>query len=146
MKICIRILIVYTFLGCGGPKQILENSVGQHKEKECVLPKLTKTLDYRSEIEKYKSKYKDTILELESVIADSVEYRTILDLKKSRHFLWIITIHEKESDSILIDCVSTTKWVESKFNIDKCEIIMDYENFDNNGLPKNGGTEIVNFK
>ncbi|WP_152130341.1 hypothetical protein [Flagellimonas olearia] len=124
----------------------MDNPIEQVGGEECVLSKLTKTINYRSVIEKYKSIYKDTVIEFESFITNSSEYKTILDLKKSEHFLWIVTIKENVSDSTLIDCVSTVKWVESKFNLDECEIIMDYENFDSNGLPNNGGTEIVNFK
>lgn len=145
MKICSVILIVFIFFSCNTQKQVVEHPIEQNREKECVLPKFSKTINYRSTVEKYKSIYKDTIIELESIRANSIEYKTIFNLKNSEHSLWIIIIQENISDSILIDCVSTTKWVESNFNIDKCEIIIDYENFDNNGLPNDGGTEIVNF-
>jgi len=145
MKVFIKILIVFAFIGCKTQKTVVNEVSSEPKKESCVLQKLSKTLDYRSRIKSYKSIYQDTIIEFETIKINSKEYKTIFDLKGSDHYLWMITSKENESDSLLIDCVSTEKWVESNFLLDKCQIIIEYENFDDMGLPKVGGTEIINL-
>ena len=90
----------------------------EHTQMNCVLDNLTKTINYKNEIRKYTSIYKDTIIEFEVFESDSVKYQTILELNKSERFLWLLANGKINTDSLLIDCVSTTKWVESKFRLE----------------------------
>ncbi|KQC31073.1 hypothetical protein [Flagellimonas eckloniae] len=140
------ILITITLVCCKTQKTVVEDTISKPFEVRCILKDLRKTTNYKNEITKYTSIYRDTIIELESVKTDSTEYKTMLDLQKSERFLWILAIRDNEIDSLLIDCVSKTKWVESNFLLDQCEIEMAITAYDNQGMAISGGTQKIKYK
>lgn len=131
---------------CKTSKSTLDDPIKSNLEKNCALKSLTKTIDYKNEIKKYTSIYNDTIIQIESFETNTTEYRTVLNLQQSSKFLWLLAIQENQTDSLLIDCVSTTKWVESKFFLDNCEIELTTENFDTNGIAILGTTNRIKYK
>ena len=137
------LIIVLVFSCCKTSKPIVEDIKNEQIIKECLLHNFTKTANYKNEIEQYISIYQDTIIELESVTTKTADYITLLELRSSERYLWIMSLSEDKIDSLLIDCVTPTKWIESTFVLDNCEIKMDIESFDKNGLPVSGRTDRI---
>lgn len=110
----------------------------------CVFSKLPKTVNYCHEIKVLKEVYMDTVVQLESCTFKGTEYRTVFDLKKSSRFLWLIReTNTLKSDSILIECLTATKSVESYFDLERCEIEKTVSEFYANGNPKHDFTRLI---
>src|SRR5690606_39507856 len=96
---------------------------------------LPRTTDYANQIEHYRSIYKDTIIEIESVQIGPHHYKSLLDLKKSERYIYLVSTKESAPDSLLIHCLTPLKSVDATFNWVHCEIELETSEFDKNGTP-----------
>ncbi|MBC9795149.1 hypothetical protein [Sinomicrobium weinanense] len=113
----------------------------------CALTALEKTMDYNNELKKFTVFHKDTVIEIEKKLIGTTLFTSILDLKASSQYLWLIRKDKaaQETDSILIHCIGQdpTLSVESEFRTDSCEILKTEAIFHENGDPKEMTTRSV---
>jgi len=125
------ILIILTLISCKTESKksvdvsIESNKIENEKKINCALSALKKTIDYKNELKKYAEINSDTLIELEKKKIGIENYRTVFKITEFDQNLWLLIDKNNKIDSILIqheDFVEYLFTVESKFDIDKCEI------------------------
>lgn len=136
-----KLLVLFIALAsCKANKVEVKNPQQVSLESQCVLSALPKTINYENEIEALSKDHKRKMIEIEALELDSVRYSTILNLKESSQYLWLI---KNNTDSILIQCIDSTRSVESVFDMDNCEIEIMETEFFSNGDPKVSRSKVI---
>ena len=116
------ILLLYN---CKSQQPLVKEEPLSSEASYCLLKNLRFTTNYENRIENYTSIYNDTIFEIESSKHESNDYKSVLELRASERYLWLIRVRELKVDSFLVHCISPTKSVDMKFFIDQCKIIIE---------------------
>jgi len=129
-------LVLLLFINsCKTPEPATKQVLQVNTTPGCILGCLPRTTDYANQIEHYRSIYKDTIIEIESVQIGPHHYKSLLDLKKSERYIYLVSTKESAPDSLLIHCLTPLKSVDATFNREHCEIELETSEFDKNGTP-----------
>ena len=126
--------IILFLYNCKSQQPLAKEEPLSSEASYCLLKNLPFTTDYKNRIENYTSIYNDTIFEIESSKHESNDYKSVLELRASESYLWLIRVRELKVDSFLVHCISPTKSVDIEFYIDQCKI--EFEEIDYN--EKNG--------
>lgn len=142
------ILLLLLMVCCKSRRAVLENNVSKDLNPNftCVLFNLPKTKNYRNEILELTKIYKDTLIQLENLKVERVIYNSTFELRASSHFLWLTKESKEKKDSILIHALSSTKSVETYFDVERCELENIVVEFHENGDPKMEYTTFIKLR
>ncbi|MBC9797812.1 hypothetical protein [Sinomicrobium weinanense] len=140
------LLLFITLASCKSNFVEVKNPEKINLKQQCPLISLKKTVNYTNEVDALSNEYKNEVIEIESTEVDSLKYDVILDLKESSQYLWLLKSDlERNTDSILIHCIDSTKGVESEFDIDNCQIEIMETEFYTTGEPKVSKSKTIQF-
>lgn len=118
---------------CKSQQPVIQKKPIVSEVSYCLLKNLPFTIDYRNQIEKYTSIYNDTTIHIESSTYQSKNYKTVLELKASARYLWLLRMNEVEIDTFLVHCIAPTKSLDVELDPDSCEIEMEEVEYDGKG-------------
>lgn len=133
----VLILTIIALLhNCKSQQNLVEKESLEVEIPHCLLNDLPLTTDYKNTIENYITIYKDTVIEIESTNHELSNYKTLLELKASERYLWLVRVKEAKIDSFLVHCISPSKSVDIRFDNEQCEIEREEIKYDyDNGEP-----------
>lgn len=125
---CITSAIVFAFFwSCNSNGNSGKHQLSGNNFTECILHKLSKTLDYSKRIEQLQELAIDTLVLLEKEKIMENTYSTFLDIKQNEIKAWMVIENDKGLQNKIIlhqeDYVEYVLTITSQFDKNNCKII-----------------------
>lgn len=134
-------IIILTLISCKTEPKKTETEIN------CILSELTKTTDYKIELEKFAKINYDTLIEIEKIKVKNIYYKTIFDLKENENSLWLLRESpNKKTDSILLHYEDNVEYflkIDSEFDFENCEIKITEEVYYTDKKPEKSETKTI---